>query len=213
MDPYRRPAIEPRTFLDVAGHPIDYGHRWDGSPPEETYSVDSHPERFAPLHAVADALVTFLHEQFEVVVEDVVGAARDPRHEDIEAVRFVEVRPSRPSCAPLTFVFTAYPGVRLHAGLLHVFSYPVCGCDACDETWDTQADLLEQHVRAIVSGGFRETVTDSADLPLEYSMNHRGGSESGAGRLSDDLPWDAVRAAQAVLRALPAGWEPWPRRD
>ncbi|WP_424980865.1 DUF6226 family protein [Microbacterium sp. S308A+] len=35
---------------------MSYGSRWGGSPPEDSYSVETNLERFAPLHTVADAL-------------------------------------------------------------------------------------------------------------------------------------------------------------
>lgn len=57
VSPYLRPTIESPIFLDAEGQVIDYGNRWGGSPPEDTYSVDTHPERFAPIHAIADALI------------------------------------------------------------------------------------------------------------------------------------------------------------
>ena len=45
--------------------------------------------------------------------------------------------------AALTFVYTSFPSVLVQAGLLHDFSFPSCGCDACDETWESSADGLE----------------------------------------------------------------------
>ena len=44
------------------------------------------------------------------------------------------VTPADPAGAPLTFDYTPYPGLILHAGLLHDFAYPIRGCDACDES-------------------------------------------------------------------------------
>ena len=58
-----------------------------------------------------------------------------------EVVHAVRVTPRNPASAPLTFVFTPFPGVYLHAGSLHDFHFPVCGCDACD---DSVADLVEE---------------------------------------------------------------------
>lgn len=44
-------------------------------PPEDTYSVDTHLERFLPLHTVADALLTHLQENFTVeILEDLSTA-------------------------------------------------------------------------------------------------------------------------------------------
>lgn len=49
----RRSTI--RRCRDTDGQVIDYGNRWGGgSPPEDGYSVETHPERFAPL-PVAEA--------------------------------------------------------------------------------------------------------------------------------------------------------------
>lgn len=57
MSSYLRPAIDSPVFRDDDNQVIDYGCRWPDSPPDDAYSVDRHPERFAPLHRVADALV------------------------------------------------------------------------------------------------------------------------------------------------------------
>ena len=71
---YVRPSIDAPTFRDADGQVIDYGNRWDASPPEDTYSVDTHPERFAPLHTVADALIAHLRDTYDVEVEEGVEA-------------------------------------------------------------------------------------------------------------------------------------------
>lgn len=40
---------------------IDYGNRWgNDSPPEDTYSFDPHPQRFAPIHTIGEALIAHL---------------------------------------------------------------------------------------------------------------------------------------------------------
>jgi hypothetical protein len=53
-------------------------------------------------------------------------------------------------------VLTGYPGVMVHAGVLHDFPFPVCGCDACDETAETTADGMELLVLTVVAGGYSE---------------------------------------------------------
>jgi hypothetical protein len=132
---YVRPAVEAAVFRDGGGRVIEYGNRWEGLPPEDTYSVDTHPERFAPLHTVADALIAHLRDTYDVGVEEsddvVADLIRAPFHDVVRAVR---MRPRDPACASLTVVMTTYPGIYLHAGVLHDFHYPVCGCDACDST-------------------------------------------------------------------------------
>ena len=163
MSHYERPPIDAPVFHDVDGHVIDYGRRWSGSPLEETYSVDTHPERFDPLHVVADALIAYLQETYDVVLEEGNETAADLLHAAPSVVRSVRIRPNDPACATLTIVYTAYPGIMLHVGALHDSYYPVCGCDACDTDWDTEADGLERYVIAVATGHFHKNVLLSAE--------------------------------------------------
>src|SRR5690625_4141229 len=73
MGGYVRPSVESVEFRDDDGNIIDYGNRWasrGGIPPEDSYSVDGHPERFAPLHTIAAALIDYLVSTYEVDVEE-----------------------------------------------------------------------------------------------------------------------------------------------
>lgn len=211
MSSYVRPAIDAPVFHDADGQVIDYGNRWPGSPPEDTYSVDTHPERFAPLHTVADALIGHLRETYDVEIDEGAETAADllrlPSHDVVRAVR---VRPKDAACATLTLVFTAYPGIYMHAGLLHDFHYPVCGCDACDSTWQAEADELERQVFAIVDGNYRETVQGGVRPWVGYASTFPDGASSG-GSSSEDLPAERFEAARPILRDLPEGWAAWPR--
>lgn len=76
MTSYRRTSIDAAVFRDADGRVIEYGNRWGGWFPEDTYSVETHPERFAPLDMVADALIAQLSVTYDVdVVEGVEAAA------------------------------------------------------------------------------------------------------------------------------------------
>ncbi|GAA5149123.1 hypothetical protein GCM10025768_11830 [Microbacterium pseudoresistens] len=206
---YERPAIEVPEFRDEDGHVIEYGRRWSESPPEATYSVDTHPERFAPLHTVADALVTHLRDTYDVEIDEGAETAADLLHPvPHDFARAVRIRPNNPASASLTLVFTAYPGIVMHAGLLHDFLYPVCGCDACDSSWAREADRLESQVLAVAAGNYRE----SADLGGEsvaFSYTYPDGTSSGHSR-AQDLPVDRLRAAVPVLTELSGRWAAWP---
>ena len=207
---YQRPSIDVTVFRDAAGEVIDYGDRWGGEmPPEDTYSVDTHPERFAPIHAVADALIAHLRAAYDVDVDEGDEVAADLLHAAREVKRAVRIRPRDAASASLTFVFTDYPGVFVHAGLLHDFHFPVCGCDACDSTWEAEADELERRVLAVVGGHYREHVGPGFHPWVGHSITFPDGSASGQspGR---ELPADRVRAAARALRQLPDGWAPWP---
>lgn len=211
MSLYVRPPIDAPVLHDADGHVIDYGNRWHGSPPEDTYSVDTHPERFAPLHTVAEALITHLLATYDVEVDEGAENAADLLHPAFhDVVRAVRLRPSDPACASLTLVFTAYPGIFMHAGLLHDFHYPVCGCDACDSDWQAEADDLEQQVLAVVTGNYRESVKRGNRPWVEYAYTYPDGASSGRSRF-EDFPAERREAARHILRALPDGWAPWPR--
>jgi len=209
---YVRPSIDAPVFRDADGRVIDYGNRWDGPPPDDTYSVDTHPERFAPLHTIASALIAHLRDTYDVELDEGVETAADLRHpSSFEVVRAVRMRPNDPACATLTVVFTAYPGIYLHAGLLNDFHYPVCGCDACDSTWQAEADELERHVFGVVAGRYRETVERrELDPWIGHSFTFPEGSSSGGSRESGMSP-ERFAAAESILRDVSEGWHAWPR--
>lgn len=210
MSTYLRPSIEAPVCRDAEGRVIDYGNRWDGPPPGDTYSVDTHPERFAPLHTVADALVAHLRDTYDVRLTEGDEMAADLIYPVDEVVRAVRVQPADPACATLTFVFTTYPGVVLHPGLLHDFTYPPCGCDACDLTWDTVADDLERQVFAVVTGHYRERIGRGLRPWVAHASTYPDGARSG-GAPARSIPARRIRAARPVLRGLAAGWAAWPR--
>ncbi|WP_298743466.1 DUF6226 family protein [uncultured Microbacterium sp.] len=211
MIPYTRPSVDSPVFRDTDGQVIDYGNRWDGSPPDDTYSVDTHPERFAPVHIVAEALIAYLCENYDVAVEEGEAVAGDLLHPAYHAVvRAVRLRPNDSACASLTVVFTAYPGVYLHAGLLNDFHYPVCGCDACDSNWQAEADDLERQVLAVAAGNYRETLERREGDPwVGYAFTHTDGASSGGAR-EPGISRERFDSAEAILMKTPQGWPRWP---
>lgn len=209
MTSYLRPPIEAPVFRDADGHVIDYGHRWPGSPPEETYSVDTHPERFAPLHTIADSLITYLRDTYDVRLIEREETAADLLHPAPPFIRAVRIQPNDPACAAVTIVFTEYPGVLMHAGLLHDFYYPSCGCDACDSNWEMEARELERQVLAVVTGHYTEGIERGFHPWVEHSFTYPDGASSGRSR-SQAFSVERVNAAKPVLRSLPEGWAAWP---
>lgn len=213
MSPYTRPSIAPQVVVDANGEVIDYGHRWEGSPPEDTYSVTTQPERYAPLHTVAAALIDHLQDTYDVEIEERDQVVADLiRRPSWDVPRAVRVRPRDPECAGLTCVFTAFPGLLVHAGLLQDFPFPLCGCDACDTTWQREADDLEQHVFAVVAGNFSESVDSRDGEPSAwYQVRYTNGSSGGSSSVSN-VPPERREAAALTLQQLPSGWKAWPRR-
>lgn len=127
---YERPVLDLGIYLDEQGEPIEYGRRWGmGHPPEDTYSVTRHPERFAPLLEVATALQAHVAEHFEPA-------------DDTASLRFAE---------------RDFPSVEVWAGVAGYERFPVCGCDACDEDVEAMAGELEDFVFSVLNGDFQES--------------------------------------------------------
>lgn len=112
----------------------------------------------------------------------------------------------------MTFVFTAFPGLLVHAGLLHEFPYPLCGCDTCDTTWQREADDFEKLVLAVVDGSYSESVERRYGEPAAwYQVRYPNGSSGGSSSATTIEP-DRLAAAERVLDQLQSGWAAWPRR-
>jgi hypothetical protein len=212
---YVRPALPEATYYSEDGTPIPYGRRWgDGGPDSESYSVDSHPERFAGLHLVARALIAHLTVVYDVEVHEDPALAAELLREARDVLEAVKVTPRSTGAASLTFVLTGYPGLMVHAGVLHDFSFPVCGCDACDETVQTAADRLEMLVLAVAAGGYAERYPVGRRRWSEYALTAFDGSGSESGK-SEPVPAaaDRLREAEIQLRGVAGGWNPWPLRQ
>ncbi|MDI6023171.1 DUF6226 family protein [Leucobacter sp. UT-8R-CII-1-4] len=235
MSTYVRPSSGPVVFRDAAGKLINYGSRWQNGPPEDSYSTLENLERFRPLHRVAEALIEHLLANYEVTVESGSQLTEGLEHAPAanKITRAVRLTPHRNGSSPLLFVFTNYPGVWLYAGTFFSGAYPVCGCNACDEIWQTQADSLEQDTFAIISGGLTESVngpvppevTEDRNGQITIGMSlslatriisadgsFEGGSESNA----ENVPFTTLSRYRATLDRLAlvsngGNWLPWPR--
>lgn len=212
MAPYVRPAIPAQEFRDGAGVVIPYGERWgmDG-PPNDTYSVQAHPERFQPLHDIARALIEYLEKTYDVT------ASEEPSHLEafpdgyLIANTAVRLTPDNAAAAPLTIAFTADPRVVIQSGALVVEPFPVCGCDACDDTWESAADRLEETVFAVIGGGLTESVSGLRRRTFSFVLTREHGASSGLIGPGGFTP-ERLNSARAALRALGGSWAPWSPR-
>ena len=201
---YVRHALPPLTFHDDRGEVIRYGRRWpDGIAPEESYSRESHPERFAPLLLVVDALVEHLSREYEV------EARRESGEDGTERVVLEPARGARVVITPTV------PSVSVEAGAHFHAIVPSCICDACDETAETAADELERILLSVAAGGFREKypVGRRAWLYTEIRSPDGDRRESSSGP-APEMPAEARERTAALLRGLDDGWWPaWPLRS
>ena len=206
MPKYTRP-VGARPFLDESGAVIDYGKRWDGSPPDDSYSRVSNPKRFAPLQNIADALIEHLRLTY---LTDVAAL----EHSMPDTAKLIAVTPEHLDAAPLVFRFTSFPGVEIRAGVRYREAFPFCGCDACDETWGDAADEMERLVFAVSDGRFGERIVlangDSARVEHRVESAGQGGR---AGSTAHGVQVDPeLRAHAARLDRLPNGrWQAWGR--
>lgn len=188
---YRRPEIEYEQYVDDAGQPIPYGHRWDvEGPPEQAYSIVSHPQRFAPLVDVARALIDYLVSAYAVTVnEHAEGVSLVPESGGA-SIRFDVNRPPD------------HPGARVRAGLASDHWFPDCGCDACDPDIAELLDSLERFVFAVVTGKLRERLRGKwleEQWPGGRSMT----------KITDRARRKKLRARAA---SAPSQWPAWQRR-
>lgn len=235
MNAYARPFIEPLEFRDDSGAVIDYGNRWDilEGPPDDTYSVLHHPERFAPLHTVATAVVEYLIGNHGVDVDEgyqvLAGHLHTPGPEYV--TRAVRLTPRTAYGAPITVVWTTDPAIRIYAGALFDTVYPSCSCDACDERWNECADELEETTFAIVAGGLAEHISGPKRPTLRfepgmgfvqgmghtvsYRLRSRDGKSVESGRTrAERVPDGILASARTTLHAVHSAnpthdWTPW----
>jgi hypothetical protein len=127
-------------------------------PPLEAYSRVTNAGRFAPLHDIASDLADRLEAEFDVVRQEGVGL--DPELESrYELARpSVRLAPKTPDAAPLVFTFSKFPGVYLRLGRWYTAAFPSCGCDACNEAMETEAERLESLIDNVTAGRFREGI-------------------------------------------------------
>lgn len=211
MKTYERPQIEPPVFTDDTGQAISYGHRWEEEPPEDSYSKTSNTERFDPIVHVAEAMIAYLISKYDVTVTE--HSPHEATPEDPEnVVKALTLTPSNPQSAPLKFEFTDFPGIRLHAGLMHVFLFPACGCDACDEDWTTCIDEFEEDVLAVVEGNYQEYVEGTLKLWQGYHLTTSNGSYRGGRGWATKEARQRAKHSRKMLEGFGGKWRPWPLR-
>jgi hypothetical protein len=169
------------------------------SPDEEAYERVTNPERFQAVVDAARGMIGEVVKTYEV--------ESTPGNQSVDFPDwigpFVEVMRLRPSQgAPLTFLFTEFPGVIVRVGDWCVEGLPACGCDACNESPPEIVERLSDLVDAAVEGRFEEELTKRT---LTYTVSGRSGSESTERRLVRG-EWKR-RGVPAVHR-----WPAWSKR-
>ncbi len=186
------------------------GNRWgpDG-PPEEAYSRVTNPERFAPLHDAARALLDRLEAEFDVR-RAVVTEPDDEYSKGGSDLPTVMLAPNDDASAPLLVTFTEFPGVIVRFGFRGFRAFPTCGCDACDESAEEEAQQLREEVDRMVSARYSEVVT----IPALGKAHVVDTFEWPTGRSSQEGPMDRAEARKLIEEGRATkSWQPWSRRQ
>lgn len=187
------------------------GHRWGAAgPPLEAYSRVTNPERFASLHDAAAALLDRLGREFETERREAYGL--DPELEQGCNVSrpSVSLRPRDVGAATLVVAFSDFPGIRVRLGRWCVVAFPTCGCDACDETAESETERLRSLIDNMTAGHFREAIQVRADGTVWKESEFWS---SGA-RFAEQVRLDEAHARELLDTGSRRSyqWAPWPRR-
>ena len=158
-------------------------------------------------------MIARLEADFEV--ERVEGWGLDDELEEkLTCARpSVRLSPVDPEAAPITVFFSDFPGLHVRFGRWSTGLFPVCGCDACDDSTEDEIERLTALVNSVTGGRFREEVERPA-LFLEDGLQKTEfwGPEYGARSRSSRLDRDRARELTGGRRRLVLDWKPWPRR-
>jgi uncharacterized protein DUF6226 len=176
-------------------------------PPPDAYSRVTNAERFRSLHRIALERLEELRSTFDV--ERLELDVPDPDMKVALVQASIRLAPREPVAAPIVLSLTEFPGLYLRCGrwLLEVF--PACGCDACEETLEGEAERFLELVENVVAGRFHEAIEIPAqgDARLHWST----GSPAAAGGGWTML--DRQRARELVGTGPSAfAWQAWPHR-
>ena len=201
---------------------MSYGTRWgpDGPPPE-AYSRVTDAERFRPLHAAMREIIDRLQSKYDVTLTEGYGLDEELERRMTLAAPTVILTPSDSGAAPISIVFSAFPGLHLRFGRWHVEPFPDCGCDACDESAEGEIERLIDIVDDVTAGRFREGIripllsrsgwretelwADKTQLP----QRNTGIWSRGSSRIDRQQ----ARSMTGGARRMDLNWKPWPRRQ
>jgi hypothetical protein len=180
-------------------------------PDPEAYSRVTNPERFLPLHAFALALLDRLTLEYDVIRTEAFDLM--PNMTPFEQARpAVALTPVAAEAAAVTIAFTTFPGLVVRYGKWTTTAFPGCGCDACAETAEREAEHLDELLGEVVAGRFREELRipffGKTGVHWSFGDIARAGHSSEGGEF---LSRDQARLLDTggPKRIL---WQSWPRR-
>ena len=188
------------------------GHRWGAEgPPPEAYSRVTNPGRFLSLHDAAPQFLDRLELEFDT--ERAEGYGLDPGLEEgFQLARpSVALAPRDAGAAPMVVAFSAFPGLHVRFGRWYTVAFPTCGCDACDETAESELQRLSALIDNVTAGRYRESIRIAADRVASLRAEFWSDRE----RFAQHSQVDQARARLPVAVGDRSSyeWRPWPRRS
>ncbi len=182
-------------------------------PPDEAYSRVTNPERFRPLHPAMLEIMDRLESQFEVDRTEGYGLDKElERGIDLARPDF-RLTPRDPEAAPIAVSFSTFPGLIVRFGRWYIEPFPVCGCDACDESAEGEIERLNEMVDAVAAGRFREAIRRPL-ISLRGSgwVDTRFWSDDRRSGRTGRVDGPRAREMAGGRRRLDLDWKPWRRR-
>ena len=185
---------------------------------DPAYSRVTNPERFLPLHTAVQEIIGRLVSDFEVKRTEEYGLDEElERGLDI-ARPGVKLIPADPEAAPIVVVFTTFPSLHIRFGRWYKEPFPVCGCDACDESAEGEIERLSEMVDDVTAGRFREGIEippvsfmGSGWVETKFWSFDQSRSRTRSRRRSRVSRSRALEMSDGRSR-LELNWKPWPRR-
>ena len=197
-------------------------------PPLEAYSRVTNPERFQPLIPAILTIANQLEQTYDVQRVEKLGIDPDIEREPFDGQRStIRLKPSNRRAAPITIAFSSFPGIHARFGNWTKDAYPGCGCDACDETAESEIQRLNDMIHNVTRGRFREAKGEpriprfgktwyaqenwAPPIPKNYEnlsslYSYRRGSSRASIPTNTGIAnrWPFRKKVQEI------SWEPWP---
>lgn len=181
-------------------------------PDEDSYSRVTNPERFLPLHDFTLKLVEKLKSSYDVKYEEGLASDNAPIHNITLARPSIRLTPQNENAAPLVFRFSTFPGVVIRFGLWEEKVFPACGCDACAETVERNLEDIEEHVKSVVNGNFKESIhknSRSRDTSWIYTRKYSFKRSNGSSSSETKIDLKTAKELLGDRQALTYNWEAW----
>ena len=123
-----------------------YSAGGEESPSDAAYSRATNAERFLALHTAMLEIVDRLSNDFQVERTEGFGLDEELERSLSLARPDVKLTPRDPDASPIVVVFTSFPGLHVRFGRWCKEIFPVCGCDACDESAEGEIERLNDMV-------------------------------------------------------------------